>query len=101
MPNPTRKKLALIHHSLSGDGGATPITWANAPEWYPLNGKWHRPEIDVVSPYVDQRTEGDLSRPRAQKHGFQIYPTIAETLCLQDERRRSFSSRRAQRLSHQ
>ena len=36
----------------------------------------------MVSAYVDQLPEGDLSRPRAQKHGFQIYPTIAETLRL-------------------
>ena len=40
----------------------------------------------MVSAYVDQRPEGDLSRPRAQKHGFQIYPTIAETLCLGSDR---------------
>ena len=53
---------------------------------YPLNGKWHRPEIGVVSAYVDQRPEGDLSWPRAQKHSFQIYPTIAETLCLGSDR---------------
>ena len=53
---------------------------------YPFNGKWHRPEIDVVSAYVDQCPEGDLSRQRAQKHGFQIYPTIAETLRLGSDR---------------
>ena len=29
---------------------------------YPREGHWHRPPIDVVCAYVDQRPEGDLSR---------------------------------------
>src|SRR5579864_2544602 len=28
---------------------------------YPIDGKWHRPELEVVSAYVDQVPEGDLS----------------------------------------
>src|SRR5262245_9132046 len=47
---------------------------------YPRRGKWHRPEIDVVSAYVDQTPEGDLSRQRAAESGFMIYPTVAEAL---------------------
>ncbi|HSG73261.1 MAG TPA: hypothetical protein VLA12_22790 [Planctomycetaceae bacterium] len=47
---------------------------------YPLRGKWHQPNIEVVSAFVDQVGEGDLSRDRAQRYGFKIYPTIAETL---------------------
>lgn len=47
---------------------------------YPLRGQWHRPEIDVVSAYVDQQPEGDLSRSRAAESGFTIYPTVAEAL---------------------
>jgi hypothetical protein len=47
---------------------------------YPLRGKWHRPEIDVVSAYVDQQPDGDLSRSRAAESGFTIYPTVAEAL---------------------
>jgi hypothetical protein len=47
---------------------------------YPLRGLWHRPNIEVVSAYVDQRTEKDLSRQRAEEFGFTLYPTIAETL---------------------
>ena len=47
---------------------------------YPVQGRWHRPAIDVVSAYVDQRPEGDLSGQRAKEFGFTIYPTIAETL---------------------
>lgn len=47
---------------------------------YPLRGRWHRPAIQVVSAYVDQTPIGDLSRQRAKEFGFQIYPSIAETL---------------------
>lgn len=47
---------------------------------YPLNGVWHHPDIDVVSAYIDQFPENDLSRARAAEFGFKIYPTIAEAL---------------------
>ncbi|HEX3725567.1 MAG TPA: hypothetical protein VHV08_04965 [Pirellulales bacterium] len=46
------------------------------------NGYYH-PEVDLVSLYVDQFPEGDLSRERARRcKGLKIYPTIAEALCL-------------------
>jgi hypothetical protein len=47
---------------------------------YPQGGKWHEPELDVASLYVDQTPEGDLSRQRAQEFGFKIYPNIADTV---------------------
>jgi hypothetical protein len=47
---------------------------------YPLEGRWHRSPLHVVSAYVDQKPEGDLSRQRAEEFGFTIYPTIAEAL---------------------
>lgn len=47
---------------------------------YPINGKWHHPPLKVVSAYVDQMPDNDLSRSRARDFGFQIYPTVAETL---------------------
>jgi hypothetical protein len=47
---------------------------------YPHKGKWHRPDMKVVSLYVDQKPEGDLSEARAKEFGFSVYPTIAETL---------------------
>jgi hypothetical protein len=47
---------------------------------YPIQGKWHKPSLEVVSAYVDQVPEGDLSRDRAKEFGFKIYPTIAGTL---------------------
>ena len=47
---------------------------------YPFEGKWHKPNMQVVSLYVDQHPEGDLSAERAREFGFKVYPTIAETL---------------------
>src|SRR5262252_9102339 len=47
---------------------------------YPINGKWHRPSLDVVSAYVDQTPANDLSKDRAREFGFTIYPKIADAL---------------------
>jgi hypothetical protein len=47
---------------------------------YPHNGKWHRPDIKIVSLYVDQKPQGDLSEARAREFGFKVYPDIAQTL---------------------
>ncbi|MBI2926102.1 MAG: hypothetical protein HYY24_10395 [Verrucomicrobia bacterium] len=47
---------------------------------YPRHGCWHRPPLQVVSLYVDQKPAGDLSRQRAADHGFTIYPSITEAL---------------------
>ena len=76
-----RKKLALI---------TTIWGWRNHANHmgerflngYPRDGKWHRPAMDIAGVYVAQRPEGDLSGQRAAKHGFAVYPTIAEALCL-------------------
>jgi hypothetical protein len=47
---------------------------------YPREGHWHRPPLKVVSAYVDQQPDGDLSRRRSEEFGFTIYPTVAEAL---------------------
>jgi hypothetical protein len=47
---------------------------------YPWQGGWHRPPLDVVSAYVDQFPEGDLSRGRSEEFKFPIYPSVAEAL---------------------
>jgi hypothetical protein len=47
---------------------------------YPDKGKWHKPAMDVVSLYVDQKPAGDQSQERASEFGFKVYPTIAEAL---------------------
>jgi hypothetical protein len=48
---------------------------------YPMDGAWHKPNVQVVSLYVDQKPDGDLSAERAREFGFSVYPTIAEALC--------------------
>ena len=50
---------------------------------YGWNGTHHKPEMDLVSLYVDQVGTTDLSRERAARHpSMKIYPTIAEALTL-------------------
>ncbi|MEO2005300.1 MAG: hypothetical protein ABGY41_14520 [Candidatus Poribacteria bacterium] len=47
---------------------------------YPHEGRWHRPNAEIVSLYVDQRPEGDQSEDRAREFGFKVFPTIAEAV---------------------
>ena len=46
------------------------------------NGQPHTPSLEIVSMYTDQVPENDMSRAMAAKHGFKIFPTIAETLTM-------------------
>jgi len=78
-PGGARKKLAVITTLWNYRSHA----WHMAERFlhgYPWQGRWHRPAIDVVSAYVDQTPESDLSRSRAREFGFTIYPSIAEAL---------------------
>lgn len=47
---------------------------------YPIQGRWHRPNTQVASLYVDQRPADDQSVDRAREFGFDIYPSVAEAL---------------------
>jgi hypothetical protein len=47
---------------------------------YPHNGAWRKANTEIVSLYVDQKPDGDLSEARAKEFGFRVYPTIADTL---------------------
>jgi len=74
-----RKKLAIVttewrYHSHAWHMGERFLVG------YPINGRWHYPPFDVVSAYVDQHPEGDLSQKRAKEFGFTLYPTIADAL---------------------
>lgn len=74
-----RKRLAVITTSWRYGTHA----WHMAERFlagYPLRGRWHRPELKVVSAYVDQRPEDDLSSGRAREFGFTVYPKVAEAL---------------------
>jgi hypothetical protein len=47
---------------------------------YPHAGRWHRPNMKIVSLYVDQHPSDDQSVDRAREFGFEIYPTVTEAL---------------------
>ena len=47
---------------------------------YPTQGHWHEPKLEVVSAYVDQFPEKDLSRQRSEEFGFPIYDSVAKAL---------------------
>jgi hypothetical protein len=52
-------------------------------EGYGWDARHHRPPMDLVSLYVDQCGDDDLSRDRAARFpGMKIYPTIADALTL-------------------
>ena len=51
-----------------------------------LDGKGPRPALKLVSLYVDQVAEGELSRPLAKEHGFAIHDTVRGALTLGTDR---------------
>jgi hypothetical protein len=75
----TRKRIALI---------ATLWTYQSHAQHigdrflvgYPQEGRWHRPEMEIVSAFVDQKPAGDLSAERAKTFGLTVYPTVAQAL---------------------
>jgi hypothetical protein len=76
-----RKKLAVVTTEWRVGSHA----WHMAERFlvgYPIKGKWHTPDLEVVSAYVDQKPKNDLSRKRAEEFGFKLCPTVAEALRL-------------------
>ena len=64
-----RKKMAVVTTEWRYHSHA----WHMAERFlvgYPINGRWHRPPLDVVAAYVDQFPEKELSRQRAAEFGF-------------------------------
>ncbi len=52
-------------------------------EGYGWDNRHHRPPMDLVSLYVDQVPEGDLSRERTARFPtMKLYPTVADALTL-------------------
>ncbi|MBX7210616.1 MAG: hypothetical protein K1X78_20075 [Verrucomicrobiaceae bacterium] len=49
---------------------------------YGWSGEWRKPEVDLVSLYVDQFPDNDLARGRSQRYGIPIHKTIADALTL-------------------
>lgn len=49
---------------------------------YVWGGEWRKPEVDLVSLYVDQFPEKDLARGRSKRYGIPIHKSIADALTL-------------------
>jgi hypothetical protein len=78
-PDPARKRMAIVttefrHRSHGQHMGDRFLVG------YPMDGRWHKPGLDVVSLYVDQKPTGDLSRDRALEFKLRLAPTIADAL---------------------
>lgn len=76
-----RKKVALLATEVRKYSHAQHFIDRLLEGWG-WRGGHHYPEIELVSLYVDQFPEGDLSRERERRHGVRIYPTIEEALTL-------------------
>lgn len=80
-PPSGRKKIALIatavfeksHAQHFIDRFALGYTWG---------GEWRKPEVDLVSLYVEQFNDDDLARSRSKRYGIPIHRSIAEALTL-------------------
>ncbi len=75
----TRKRLAVVTTVWTYRSHA----WHMAERFlvgYPREGRWHQPPFEVVSAYVDQRPQDDLSAGRAEEFGFTVYKSVAEAL---------------------
>lgn len=49
-------------------------------EGFGWQGRWHRPDLEVVSLHCDQFPPQDLGRERSRRSGVPLYPTVAEAL---------------------
>jgi hypothetical protein len=77
----SRKRIALVGTIIRNYSHAQHFV-DRFLEGYGWQGRWHHPQLDLVSLYVDQFPTGDLSRDREKRFGARIYPTIAEALTL-------------------
>src|SRR6476646_2216719 len=74
-----RKKIALI--------GTAVYNLSHAQHFldrfllgYAWGGGWHRPDVDLVSLYIDQFPDNELARATAKRHEVPIYPTLEDAL---------------------
>lgn len=54
-------------------------------EGYGWQGRHHLPELELVSLYVDQFPDRDLTHDRVKRHGVRLYSNIADALTLGGE----------------
>ena len=78
---PKRKKIALIGTEVRRHSHAQHFIDRFLLGYAWENG-WRRPDVDLVSLYIDQFPEGDLARGTAARFEVPIYGSIAEALTL-------------------
>ena len=79
---PARPKLAAICTTYFKYSHAQHIV-DRFLEGYGWNGTWHHPPMDLVSIYIDQIRDDDVSKSRLEQFPtMKQYPTIAEALTL-------------------
>jgi len=79
IPKKPKKRLAVVTTEWRYHSHA----WHMAERFlvgYPIRGLWHEPPLEVVSAYVDQKPENELSASRSKEFGFPVYPDIASAL---------------------
>ncbi|MFN0167869.1 MAG: hypothetical protein ACKV22_15685 [Bryobacteraceae bacterium] len=74
-----RKKVAAVITEYRRNSHAD-VRMPKVLEGYHYNGAWHDPRLRVVSMYVDQFPDKDLSREVARKHNVSIFPSVGEAL---------------------
>src|SRR5262245_1941288 len=77
----TKKRVAAIVTEYRYYSHADVIVGRILEGYFP-NGVRKEPRTQIVSMYTDQVPPNDMSRDLSAKHGFKIYPTIAEALTL-------------------
>ena len=81
----TRKKIAAIITEYRPLSHADVIV-TKFMKGFPTDGGLIQPRVDIVSMYVDQIAENDLSRKLAVEHSVEIYPSIVKALTLGGEK---------------
>lgn len=78
---PTRKRIAAIITEYRPNSHADVIV-TKYLKGFPTDDGLLAPRVDIVSMYVDQFAENDLSRMFSEAHNVPIYPSIVQALTL-------------------
>ena len=76
-----RKKIAAIATAYYPFSHADVII-SKFLKGFPADGELLAPDVDIVSMYMDQRSERDVGEQLAREHGVEIYFSIPSALCL-------------------
>lgn len=80
-PAPARKKIALLGTVMFKNSHAMHFVDRHALG-YAWRGQWQKPQVDLVSLYIEQFPENDLARGRAKRYNLPLLPTVADALTL-------------------